>query len=103
MVADISGKLLHKKDDGTYANALDDLAGANAKFIAENASDNGYISRSLKGDEYSGRVTQFKDRKDNSIPIVERAYTVYTIEGKTVTVYGDIYVNGVKATQWNEG
>lgn len=95
VVVDKNGTLFKLNDDGKYTGFVDDIT---TKFIADNATANGY-NKGKKGIDinpatvgttiFTGHAFQVTNKSGNYIKTVARPFVVYTINGKDITIYGD--------------
>jgi hypothetical protein len=95
VVVDKNGTLFKLNDDGKYTGWVDDIK---TKFIADNATANGY-NKGKKGIDinpatvgtpiFTGHAFQVTNKSGNYIKTVARPFVVYTINGKDITIYGD--------------
>ncbi|MCR4889207.1 MAG: hypothetical protein K5979_08545 [Ruminococcus sp.] len=99
VVVDKNGTLFKLNDDGEYTGFVDDIT---TKFIADNATANGY-NKGKKGIDinpatvgttiFTGHAFQVTNKSGNYIKTVARPFVVYTINGKDITIYGDPVVD----------
>jgi hypothetical protein len=95
VVVDKNGTLFKLNDEGKYTGFVDDIK---TKFIADNATANGY-NKGKKGIDinpatvgttiFTGHAFQVTNKSGNYIKTVARPFVVYTINGKDITIYGD--------------
>jgi hypothetical protein len=108
VVVDKNGTLFKLDDDGKYTGFVDDIT---TKFIADNATANGY-NKGKKGIDinpatvgttiFTGHAFQVTNKSGNYIKTVARPFVVYTINGKDITIYGDPVVDTTGNTTYPE-
>lgn len=106
VVVDKNGTLFKLNDAGYYTGWVDDIK---TKFIADNATANGY-NKGKKGIDinpatvgttiFTGHAFQVTNKSGNYIKTVARPFVVYTINGKDITIYGDPVVDETRNTTY---
>ena len=93
IIVDVSGKYLKKDVNGDYVAAFEDLE-TEKKAYSSMLLGKGFLQGNMDGANYAGNVepATYNHSGTNTktdIPVVVRPYTIFTLNGVDITIYGN--------------